>query len=207
MRERRRTIRRSARESRRRRAAPPSSAPSATTALFAAAPTAPIRAFLDLIRCLRLAAVGLAPSAPRVRAARKARYTPAPAADARGGVRADVSRTFATSPTARSTKTTKTTKTKTSTASAHRPSRLADADRRCAPAPRARAHTPSYKTHTLAQQINVVSHRPMVEERRADIHRVHHFPIFTSHDSTCTPRSPRSRRVMNARVSLFTHTR
>ncbi len=47
----------------------------------------------------------------------------------------------------------------------------------------------------------------MVEERRADIHRVHHFPIFTSHDSTCTPSFPRgSRRVTNARVSLFTHT-
>ena len=182
------------------------------TALFAAAPTAPIRAFLDLIRCLRLAAaVGpRTERAPRVRAARKARYLASHPPPTRAAPRETSRAPFATSPTARATtKTTKTTKTKTSTASAHRPSRLASTPTAACPRsrPRARARTPSYKTHTLAQQINVVSHRPMVEERRADIHRVHHFPIFTSHDSTCTPSFPRgSRRVMNARVSLFTHT-
>ena len=67
------------------------------TALFAAAPTAPIRAFLDLIRCLRLAAaVGpRTERAPRVRAARKARYLASHlAADARGDVARDVSRTL-----------------------------------------------------------------------------------------------------------------
>jgi len=65
------------------------------TALFTAAPTAPIRAFLDLIRCLRLAAtVGhRTDRAPRVRAARKARYLASHlAADARGDVARDVSR-------------------------------------------------------------------------------------------------------------------
>ena len=65
------------------------------TALFTAAPTAPIRAFLDLIRCLRLAAaVGhRTDRAPRLRAARKARYLASHlAADARGDVARDISR-------------------------------------------------------------------------------------------------------------------
>jgi len=65
------------------------------TALFTAAPTAPIRAFLDLIRCLRLAAaVGhRTVRAPRVRAALKARYLASHlAADARGDVARDISR-------------------------------------------------------------------------------------------------------------------